>query len=182
MNTPKPEYKDVELKGVSLHGTVEKKIRSIAEQIEGLNYMYVSWAQANYGLDKVEGPTMIFVLPVNGELYYKWDEVRDYPDALILFACPADFDFDGEENDELIEMMKRYCCKFLKLYNDSELFEPLEGETIPYANFYDMFDDNTTGVYIEPKIKELSGVFMCDKIRRKDDTEETVEDKEDDGD
>ena len=48
-------------------GTVEAKVRKVVESLgEDVGYQFCNWAQANVALDKVEKPTIIYVLPPSG--------------------------------------------------------------------------------------------------------------------
>ena len=61
----------------------------------------------------------------------------------------TEFDFHGQENDCIIEHMKRLAALFVKTLNESGYFEQLEGR-IPYRVLYDTFDKNVTGIVISP--------------------------------
>lgn len=163
------------LKNIALHGTVEKKIRSIVEGMgEDVAYFFMNWAQANEAIDNVEKPTVIYVLPPAGDLNVGWAQVKDSPDTQIAFVAPTDFDFDGHENDDIIEQMKRLCVRFIKAFNESGLFENIEGK-LPYKVLYDFFDQNVTGIVIEPKLVEEEGIIICEGDERTDDeTDDTL--------
>lgn len=149
------------LKNIAEHGTVEKKIHRIVDSMGAdLAYQFMNWAQANVELDRVDKPSVIYILPPAGNLDFGWAQVKDRPDAQIAFVAPTDFDFDGEENDDIIEQMKRLCIKFIKTLNDSGLFEKIEGKQ-PYRVLYDYLDRNVTGIVIEPKLKEEEGILIC---------------------
>lgn len=153
--------------GVKL-GTVEGKIHAIVATLQtqdeqGVttpNYIYCNWAQANVALDKVEVPSVIYVLPPSGKLDFSWNRVKDAPNAQIAFVVPTDFDFDSEENEDLIEHMKRLCIKFILAVNDSGMFEQIEGD-VPYRVLYDHLNQNVTGIVIEPQLKEIDGIWIC---------------------
>lgn len=147
-------------------GTVEAKVRSIVESLGGnVGYQFCDWAQANVSLDKVKMPTIIYVLPPSGTLNFSWREVLDRPNAQIAFVAPTDFDFDGDENDGIIEEMKRLCIRFIKAVNESVYFEEYEGD-LPYQVLYDHLDQNVTGIVISPTLKELEGVSICNEPAR----------------
>lgn len=149
------------LKNIAEHGTVEKKIHGIVDSMGAdVAYQFMNWAQANVELDRVDKPSVIYILPPAGNLDFGWAQVKDRPDAQIAFVAPTDFDFDGEENDDIIEQMKRLCIKFIKTLNDSGLFEKIEGKQ-PYRVLYDYLDRNVTGIVIEPKLKEEEGILIC---------------------
>ena len=149
------------LKNIAEHGTVEKKIHKIVDSMGAdVAYQFMNWAQANVELDRVDKPSVIYILPPAGELDFGWAQVKDRPDAQIAFVAPTDFDFDGEENDDIIEQMKRLCIRFIKTLNESGLFEQIEGRQ-PYRVLYDYLDRNVTGIVIEPKLKEEEGILIC---------------------
>lgn len=150
------------------YGTVEQKIHKVAGKINGVAYLFMNWAQANIELDHIDRPTIIYVLPPSGELYYKWSQVRDYPEAQIAFVAPTDFDFEGDENDDIIEHMKRICVHFIVELNSSGLFSPIEG-SVPYRVLYDTFDQNVTGIVISLLLQEERGITICNEEKREED-------------
>ncbi len=142
-------------------GTVEGKIRSIAATLgDGIEYRFMNWAQANVELDTIEKPTVIYVLPPSGTLTFKWNEVKDAPNTQIAFVCVTDFDFDGTENDGIIEAMKRLAVRFVRAFNESGLFEPIEGDVL-YQVLYDHLDQNVTGIVLTLTLEETKGVSIC---------------------
>lgn len=150
-------------------GTVEGKVRTIVEAMgENVEYRFADWAQANVSLDKIKIPTIIYVLPPSGTLDFTWRDVKDRPNTQIAFVCNTKFDFDGQENDGIIEAMKRLCIRFVKALNESGMFEVIEGE-VPYRVLYDHLDANVTGIVIEPTLKEIIGISVCcDPFGRKE--------------
>lgn len=150
------------------HGTVEGKIHHIVNSLnEDIEYMFMNWAQANVAIDGVDKPTIVYVLPPSGSLDFKWNAVKDYPQSQIAFICSTEFDFNGEENDNIIEAMKRLCIRFINAVNESGLFEPIEGN-LPYQVMYDRLDQNVTGIIITPILKEVEGVSLCQEVKRID--------------
>lgn len=142
-------------------GTVEQKIRHIVENMgEDVQYFFSNWAQANVALDKVTRPSIIYVLPPSGSLTFCRGQVKDAPNSQIAFVCHTKFDFDGAENDGIIEAMKRLCIRFVKAFNASGLFEMIDGQ-LGYRVLYDHLDVNVTGIVIEPTLKEEEGVSLC---------------------
>ena len=157
------------IKNIAPHGTVEKKIHSIVDSMnEDVAYLFMNWSQANEAVDNISKPTIIYVLPPAGEFDISWAQVKDSPDAQIAFVAPTDFDFDGHENDDIIERMKRLCVLFIKTFNESGLFKQIEGK-LEYQVLYDFFDQNVTGIVINPKLKEEEGIMVCEDISRTED-------------
>lgn len=98
-------------------------------------------------------------------------ELRIIRETQIAFLSPTDFDFDGTENDNIIEQMKRLAIKFVKALNASEYFEVIEGR-YPYQVVYDFLDQNVTGVVLNLPLEEVEGVIICDDESRTDDEDE----------
>ena len=142
-------------------GTVEGKVRAIVESMgEDVEYQFMNWAQANVRLDKVSRPTIVYVLPPSGNLTFSWKDVKDSPNSQIAFLCHTKFDFDGQENDGIIEAMKRLCIRFVHKLNESGLFEEIDAPIL-YRVLYDYLDANVTGIVIEPTLKEVEGISLC---------------------
>ena len=129
--------------------SVERKIASIAEKLEGVTYLFDNWVTANVRLDKMPLPAIINLLPASGKFVISRTQLRDCPNCMIAFVDKTAFDFDGVENDEVIRELNR-----------SGLFEWVSDE-VPYSVFYDKLDVNVTGIVIELKLKEVQGVPMC---------------------
>lgn len=145
-------------------GTVEGKVREIVLGMgEDIEYRFHNWAQLNEEMDRITRPTVVYVLPPSGDFYIDSlrQEIRDYPEAQIGFLCSTEFDFESDENDAVIERMKRLCYKFIHHLNESGYFVPIEGK-LPYQLVYDHLDENVTGVIITPKLEEEEGVSLCD--------------------
>lgn len=144
-----------------LYGTVEKKIHTIVDCMnEDVAYLFMNWAQANVAISSITKPTIVYVLPPSGKLIFNYARVYDHPETMIGFLAPTDFDFVGEENDNIIEQMKRLAIKFVKALNASEYFEEIEG-SVSYQVAYDYLDQNMTGIIITLKLEEKEGVSIC---------------------
>lgn len=140
--------------------SVERKIASVAESMQGITYLFDNWATANVRLDRLPFPAIINVLPVSGKFSLSRTQLRDCPNCMLAFADITELDFDGVANDEVIERCKGYAVDFIKMLNKSGLFEPVEGD-VPYSVFYDKLDANITGITIELQLKEIHGVSLC---------------------
>ena len=71
-----------------------------------------------------------------------------------------DFDFDGTEADQKVELCKSYAKEFILRLNESNLFEYIEGD-IYYSTTYDGLDANVAIVAIELQLKEKQGIMLC---------------------
>lgn len=152
----------MELKGIKKYGTVEAKVRKVAESMgEDVAYLFMNWSQANVAMDAITKPSVVYVLPPSGKLDFSYARVKDYPETQIGFLSPTDLDFDGTENDNIIEQMKRLAIKFVKALNASEYFELIEGIQ-PYQVVYDFLDQNVTGIVLNLPLEEVDGIIICD--------------------
>lgn len=140
--------------------TVEQKIKSIVDKMDGLTYAFDNWQTANLRLDKLPFPAVVNVLPVSGRFNMGKNQLKDYPNMLIAFLDKTDFDFDGEDNDLIVEKCKNLAREFILRANESRLFEYIEGD-IYYSVVYDKLDVNVTGVVIELTPKEINGIGLC---------------------
>lgn len=140
--------------------TVEAKIKSIVEEMKGITYIFDNWATANVRLDSSAMPAVLNVLPVSGRFNLGKTQLKDFPNCMLAFLDKSDFDFDGTENDEIIERCKLFAKEFILRLNASEMFEQVEGD-IPYSVVYDKLDVNVTGIVIEMQLKESRGLVLC---------------------
>lgn len=140
--------------------TVESKIKSIVEQMEGVSYIFENWATANARLDCITLPAVLNVLPVSGTFNLGKTQLKDYPYCMIAFVDKSDLDFDGTENDGVIERCKNLAKEFILRLNASDLFEPVDDD-ITYSVIYDKLDVNVTGIVIETQLRETKGLVIC---------------------
>lgn len=164
----------MELKGIKKYGTVEAKVRKVAESMgEDVEYLFMNWSQANVAMDAITKPSVVYVLPPSGKLDFSYARVKDYPETQIGFLAPTDFDFDGTENDNIIEQMKRLAIKFIKALNASKCFELIEGKQ-PYQVVYDFLDQNVTGIVLNLPLEEVDGIIICEEESRYEDENEEI--------
>jgi len=140
--------------------TVERKIKSVIEKMQDVTYIFDNWQTANKKLDSASLPAVLNVLPVSGTFNLSRTMLKDFPNCMLAFMDKTSFDFDGTDNDVIIERCKDRAKEFILLLNESELFEPVSGD-IPYSIFYDKLDVNVTGIVIELKLKETKGIVLC---------------------
>jgi hypothetical protein len=138
---------------------VKDKVKSIVEKIEGLSFEYNDWTRANVTENKRSYPTCLYLLPVSGSLVLHNGIFRDAPNALIAFIDLDELDFEGEQNDKIMEQMKDFARQFIVGVDKSGLFKPI-GENFRYTSIWDKLDDNVTGIVLEIRLEELQGVCV----------------------
>lgn len=138
--------------------TVQQRIKKVAEHFTGCKYCFANWTQLNTILDDVEEskPTICYILPPSGNIRVSRGSTcfTDKPETQIAFLTTSELDFDGEQNDEKIEKMKRLAKMFIKALNESGLFKMIDEEDILYQVPYDTADDCVTGVVVTIPIEE----------------------------
>lgn len=148
-------------KDITPASSVESKINKVIQIMDsGLTYIFDNWATANIRLDKLPFPAVINVLPVSGAFNVTARRMKDYPNCMLAFIDKTDLDFDGTENDAVLERCKNLAMEFILTANDSGLFDPIEGD-VPYSVIYDKLDVNVTGIVIEIQLKEKQGINLC---------------------
>lgn len=147
-------------KKITPASSVERKIASVVETMGNLTYVFDNWHTANFRLDKESLPAVINVLPVSGVMNVTDRRLRDFPNCMLAFVDKADFDFDGKDNDEILERCKNLAMEFILTANASGLFEPISGD-VRYSVLYDKLDVNVTGVVIEFQLREKQGITLC---------------------
>lgn len=140
--------------------TVEEKIKSVVDKMKGVTYIFENWQAANVRLDKESLPAVLNVLPVSGVFNLGMTQLKDYPNCMLAFMDKTRFDFDGTENDKIVEKCKNMAKEFVLNLNRSGLFKPVSGD-IPYSVFYDKLDVNVTGIVIELRLEEVKGIVLC---------------------
>lgn len=151
---------------------VIEKLKQIVDSVGGLAFLYDDWNRVDKRADmlyrsgevvpgedkQAEGvlPACFVILPAAGQFDTRAANFRDAPELQVCFCIDADKDFDGLQNESLIEQMKEYARRFICAYNNSGLFEPLP-EIIQYRPLYDILQANLTGIYLNIQAFELQG-------------------------
>ena len=92
--------------------TVEQKIKSVVDQMKGVTYIFDNWQAANVRLDKLPLPAVLNVLPVSGNFQLGPTQLKDYPNCMLAFMDKTSFDFDGTDNDAIVEKCKNMAKEF----------------------------------------------------------------------
>lgn len=138
--------------------TAESKIKEVISDI-GIPYIFENWATANIALDNSVFPVALNVLPVSGTYKLSNTRLLDCNNCMIAFLDKTDFDFDGEENGQIIERMKTLSKEFIKRINSCGYFKYTD--SVNYSVVYDKLDVNVTGIVIELKLEEINGFNLC---------------------
>lgn len=135
--------------------TIQQHIKSIAQQM-GIAYIYHNWTSVNQAVSTSQLPVMINVLPVSGSFSVGY-ELTESANCMIAFLDKAEYDFDAEQNDQVVERMKTLAKDFLLRLNKVEGIENLSLADVSYSVAYDKLDENLTGIILELRISESEG-------------------------
>ena len=137
--------------------TIEEKVREIAAEFEGYEYVFEDWNTADKVLDKLPLPAIILILPVSGVISIgKYGHVRDAVNCALAFVDKVPKEADGQENGEVYNDMKQTARQFVAKINESGYFVPITGD-ISYNVIYEQLSCIVTGVVLQLQLKELVG-------------------------
>lgn len=135
--------------------TIQEHIKSIAQQM-GIAYIYHNWTSVNQAVSTSKLPVMINVLPVSGSFSVGY-ELIERTNCMVAFLDKTDYDFDAEQNDQVVERMKALAKEFLLRLNKVEGIENISLDDVAYSVVYDKLDENLTGVILDLRISESEG-------------------------
>lgn len=144
--------------------TIQEHIKSIAQQM-GIAYIYHNWTSVNQAVSTSKLPVMINVLPVSGSFSVGY-ELIERTNCMVAFLDKTDYDFDAEENDQIVERMKNLAKQFLVRLNKVADIENLNLDEVPYQVVYDKLDANLTGIILDLRISKSEG--MCQNTNKND--------------
>ena len=144
--------------------TVEQKVKSVAETIEGLTYVFENWTKADIRMDRLPLPAMVNLLPVSGSFKLKNNQFKDQPNCMFAFFDKSLRDSTGTEYDTVVDRCKSLAIEFIARLNESALFEPIEGE-INYSVSLDKLSTSVSGIIVSVQLKEVIGVCVSNLMK-----------------
>lgn len=145
--------------------TVEQKVKSVAETIEGLTYVFENWTKADIRIERLPLPAMVNLLPVSGSFKLKNNQFKDQPNCMFAFFDKSKRDSNGLEYDTVIDRCKFLAMEFIVRLNNSGLFEPIECE-IKYYVSLEKLSSAVSGVTISVQLKEIKGVCVSNLVKQ----------------
>lgn len=140
--------------------SIEDKIREIATVHFGeYSYIFEDWHGAAEIIDKVALPAIICILPPGGHLDFSRGMVKDSEDIAIAFVDKVVRAANGDDNEEVYSRMKKTAGRFISALNNSRYFAPIEGQ-VKYSTILERGSAYFTGVFVELRIKEITGVCL----------------------
>lgn len=137
--------------------TIENRIALIAKGL-GLNYYFGDWNRINEAGDtgRCKFPLVAYLLPPSGVVNFDGPGVRETENGVLAFIDLTEFDFQADENNEIVQAMKEKMISFIQAVNVSKHFKPIGGD-VRYDILYDKLDFAVTGVTVSVGLKEAVG-------------------------
>ena len=137
--------------------TIEQRIKMIAEGL-GVNYYFGDWQRINVAGDtgRIDFPLIAYLRPPSGTVNLSGPGVRETENGVLAFLGLTVFDFEANENNEIVQDMKELMIRFVGAVNASGEFKPIGGN-IRYDVVYDKLDFAVTGVTVSLALQEAVG-------------------------
>ena len=137
--------------------TIEQRIKKIAEGL-GVNYYFGDWQRINVAGDtgSIDFPLIAYLLPPSGTVNLSGPGVRETENGVLAFLGLTVFDFEANENNEIVQDMKELMIRFVNAVNASGEFKPIGGN-VRYDVVYDKLDFAVTGVTVSLALQEAVG-------------------------
>ena len=140
---------------------IATKIKNSVREALGDEYpfYYLSDNQANLETGRMEFPCAVLRLITDGEIVQEAQQAKERVAAALFFLDLTEFDFDSEENEQIIE--ERKADALLWLLSVARSRELRVNPPTRTSRVYDRFDDIVTGYGLLAEVKELDGVAAC---------------------
>lgn len=136
-----------------------EKIKSTFDG-SGLTVHYGTPEQLNADLEYAAYPCVFFYLLDTGSVNIQTAQTVERFEVAFYFANLTEFDFNTDENEELIETCKQSALLWLNTLQRSSVLQLISvGRS---QRVYDVFDVNLTGFALSVTIEEMQGFSGCD--------------------
>ena len=95
--------------------TIIEKIRASIQSVHGSDFQvyYHDDPMMNLIADNMDLPAAIVQLITQGTIDQQSGQWREVVSAVVFFVDKSDFDFDADENEQIIDRCKRRCLRWL---------------------------------------------------------------------
>lgn len=139
------------------------KLRITIERATACRFYYHAAGELNEVLAGVQigsEPIAFAYLLKGGEVDVQRNQLREGVNLAVFFCKKTEFDFNSEENEQLIDDCKRLAFGWLSLMRKSGYFETVG--SITTERVYDTTTDILTGIAVNVTLRELQGYSECD--------------------
>lgn len=142
--------------------TIIEKIRASIQSVHGGDFQvyYHDDPTMNLIADNMDLPASIVQLITQGTIDQQSGQWREVVSAVVLFVDKSDFDFDADENEQIIDRCKRRCLRWLAALPLDPDLDLVRWERT--SRVYERFDAILTGFAVMVDLREREGVNDCD--------------------
>lgn len=140
--------------------TIVEKIKASIHEALGEDYpvYYNDDPGANLETGSMEFPCALVKLFNSGNVLNEAAQIKEVVSAAVFFINLTEFDFDAEENEEIIDACKADASAWLLTLGGNADIQ-LENVTRS-SRVYNEYDDNVTGFGVFAELKELKGICI----------------------
>lgn len=140
--------------------TITSKIKDSVRESLGIPCYYQSEEELNRIFDGGEFPCAFFTLLRSQGITQDNGNIRERVQIAMFFADVAEFDYNAERNERIIDLQKQRAYKWLLSLRRSDTLRLVstDGSERAYAEY----DVILTGYAVRVTLEELQGVTICD--------------------
>lgn len=137
-----------------------KQIESIAQNI-GMSYKFGTYKEVNHLFDRSDTfPVVTELLQLKGSFDLMFESVKDSQEITLLFLDVDSKTVDSEKTREVVDRMKSKALEFIKVLNETDEFEFIDGVTLQYYTIVKQFDKCLSGIEITLNLKPNAAVCL----------------------
>lgn len=142
--------------------TIIEKIRASIQAVHGgdFNVYYHDDVTLNELADTMELPAAIVTLITQGTIDEQSGQYREVVSAAVFFVDKSEFDFNADDNEQVIDQCKRRCLRWLAALPMDERLDLVRLERT--GRVYERFDAILTGFAVMVELRDREGVTDCE--------------------
>lgn len=142
--------------------TIIEKIRASIQAVHGSDFQvyYHDDQTLNIIADTMELPSAIVTLITQGTIDEQSGQYREVVSAAVFFVDKSEFDFNADDNEQVIDQCKRRCLRWLASLPMDANLDLVRWERT--SRVYERFDAILTGFAVLVDLREREGVTDCE--------------------
>ncbi|MBP5315611.1 MAG: hypothetical protein J6Y87_07075 [Muribaculaceae bacterium] len=143
--------------------TITEKIKASIQRVHGEDFgvYYDDDPKLNLRTGTMTFPCALVQLITQGELDQTSGQWREVVSAAVFFVDLSEFDFNADNNEEIIDDCKRRALRWLASIQFDPYIELVRWSRT--SRVYQRFDDILTGFAVMVDLKELEGISDCEE-------------------
>ena len=142
--------------------TIIEKIRASIQAVHGSDFpvYYHDDPTMNLIADTMKLPAAIVQLITQGTIDQQSGQYREVVSAAVFFVDKSEFDFNADDNEQVIDQCKRRCLRWLAALPMDAHLDLVRWERT--SRVYERFDSILTGFAVLVDLREREGVTDCE--------------------